>query len=154
MGNKTHKSTKRVIDYETAREFADGLGIPYLETNKHSLDNVEEALIVMTKEILKRLNTVNNATTETSTPSIVSTKKKGEKELEIEKEKIRREFRAAEIEKLLRALGMNFSHIPDSIRSNDFQTFTFLNQLLKGKQNIRKQTIMIVGEGTLKEIIN
>eukprot|EP01094_Clydonella_sp_ATCC50884_P009771 TRINITY_DN192_c0_g1_i3.p2 TRINITY_DN192_c0_g1~~TRINITY_DN192_c0_g1_i3.p2 ORF type:complete len:218 (+),score=103.05 TRINITY_DN192_c0_g1_i3:45-656(+) len=55
VGNKSDLSTKKVVDYNTAKEFADGLGIPLLETSAKNATNVEEAFVTMTKEIKGRM---------------------------------------------------------------------------------------------------
>merc|ERR1712169_73431 len=47
VGNKCDLTTKRVVDYNTAKEFADGLGIPFLETSAKNSTNVEDAFITM-----------------------------------------------------------------------------------------------------------
>ena len=147
VGNNCHEVARKVVSFNEAKEFADGMGISYFEASAKNSTNVEEMFMQLAQDIYKRVTSQQQNTS--STTSISSSKKqKSTKELEKEKEKKQIEMRAAEIEKLLKSLGMNFSQIPDSLLSNDFQIFTFLNQLLKGKQNIRKQTIMIVGEGT------
>lgn len=55
VGNKCDLTTKKVVDYNTAKEFADGLGIPLLETSAKNATNVEEAFVTMTKEIKSRM---------------------------------------------------------------------------------------------------
>jgi Ras-related protein Rab-1A len=57
VGNKCDLTTKKVVDYNTAKEFADGLGIPFLETSAKNATNVEEAFITMTREIKGRMAT-------------------------------------------------------------------------------------------------
>jgi len=54
VGNKCDLTTKKVVDSNTAKEFADGLGIPCLETSAKSATNVEEAFRTMASEIKKR----------------------------------------------------------------------------------------------------
>jgi len=63
VGNKCDLTTKKVVDANTAKEFADGLGIPCLETSAKSATNVEQAFITMAAEIKKRTspNAANNA---------------------------------------------------------------------------------------------
>ena len=46
---------KKVNDYNTAKEYADGLGIPFLETSAKNATNVEQAFMTMSQEIKKRL---------------------------------------------------------------------------------------------------
>jgi len=54
VGNKCDLTTKKVVDTNTAKEFADGLGIPCLETSAKSATNVEQAFTTMAAEIKKR----------------------------------------------------------------------------------------------------
>uniref|UniRef100_A0A4W5KKT6 RAB1A, member RAS oncogene family b n=1 Tax=Hucho hucho TaxID=62062 RepID=A0A4W5KKT6_9TELE len=58
LGNKCDLTTKKVVDYTTAKEFADSLGIPFLETSAKSTTNVEQAFMTMAAEIKKRLGHV------------------------------------------------------------------------------------------------
>ncbi|XP_029943346.1 ras-related protein ORAB-1 isoform X1 [Salarias fasciatus] len=55
VGNKSDLTTKKVVDYTTAKEFADNLGIPFLETSAKSATNVEQAFMTMAAEIKKRM---------------------------------------------------------------------------------------------------
>ncbi|KAI2668084.1 Ras-related protein Rab-1A [Labeo rohita] len=55
VGNKCDLTTKKVVDYTTAKEFADSLGIPFLETSAKSSTNVEQAFMTMAAEIKKRM---------------------------------------------------------------------------------------------------
>jgi Ras-related protein Rab-1A len=50
LGNKCNLTTKKLVVYTTAKEFADSLGIPYLETSTKST-NIEYSLMAMTAEI-------------------------------------------------------------------------------------------------------
>ena len=55
-----HKLTQvlfilKVVDYNTAKEFADQLGIPFLETSAKNSTNVEQAFITMAAEIKARM---------------------------------------------------------------------------------------------------
>ena len=51
VGNKCDLTTKKVVDYNTAKEFADGLGITMLETSAKNATNVEESFMAMAKDI-------------------------------------------------------------------------------------------------------
>jgi len=55
VGNKCDLTTKKVVDYNTAKEFADSLGIPFMETSAKNSTNVEQAFITMAEEIKKRV---------------------------------------------------------------------------------------------------
>ena len=55
VGNKCDLSTKKLVDYNTAKEFADGLGIPFLETSAKNATNVEQAFMTMAREIKNRM---------------------------------------------------------------------------------------------------
>uniref|UniRef100_A0A671RKJ8 Ras-related protein Rab-1A-like n=1 Tax=Sinocyclocheilus anshuiensis TaxID=1608454 RepID=A0A671RKJ8_9TELE len=55
VGNKCDLTTKKVVDYTTAKEFADSLGIPFLETSAKNATNVEQAFMTMAEEIKKRM---------------------------------------------------------------------------------------------------
>ena len=54
VGNKCDLVSKKVVDYNTAKEFADSLGIPFLETSAKESKNVEQAFLTMAAEIKKR----------------------------------------------------------------------------------------------------
>ena len=55
VGNKSDLTSKKVVDYETAKAFADELGIPFLETSAKSAANVEQSFMTMAAEIKKRM---------------------------------------------------------------------------------------------------
>ncbi|KAL1479683.1 hypothetical protein MTO96_051655 [Rhipicephalus appendiculatus] len=55
VGNKCDLTTKKVVDYTTAKEFADQLGIPFLETSAKNATNVEQAFMTMAAEIKNRM---------------------------------------------------------------------------------------------------
>mmetsp|Transcript_25919 Transcript_25919/g.58492 ORF Transcript_25919/g.58492 Transcript_25919/m.58492 type:complete len:202 (-) Transcript_25919:178-783(-) len=55
VGNKCDLTAKKVVDYNTAKEFADQLGIPFLETSAKDSTNVEQAFITMAAEIKARM---------------------------------------------------------------------------------------------------
>ena len=43
VGNKCDLTNKKVVDYTSAKEYADQLGIPFLETSAKNATNVEQA---------------------------------------------------------------------------------------------------------------
>ncbi|KAJ3445964.1 ras-related protein rabd2a-like [Anaeramoeba flamelloides] len=64
VGNKSDLVSKRVVEHETAKSLADQLGIPFIETSAKNSSNVEEAFILMAKEIKKRQMINNNNNTQ------------------------------------------------------------------------------------------
>lgn len=83
VGNKSDMSDKKVVEYTMAKvgslstqklrlhfstrqqEFADSLGIPFLETSAKNASNVEQAFLTMARQIKERMGTttVNNKPT-------------------------------------------------------------------------------------------
>eukprot|EP00127_Corallochytrium_limacisporum_P006672 Clim_evm51s232 gene=Clim_evmTU51s232 len=57
VGNKCDLLDKKVVDYTTAKEFADKLKIPFLETSAKNATNVEQAFLTMAGEIKERMGT-------------------------------------------------------------------------------------------------
>jgi len=55
VGNKSDLTSKKVVNYQTAKEFADSLGIPFLETSAKIATNVEQAFMTMASEIKARV---------------------------------------------------------------------------------------------------
>jgi Ras-related protein Rab-1A len=55
VGNKSDLTTKKVVDYATAKDFADERGIPFLETSAKNASNVEQAFLTMAAEIKARM---------------------------------------------------------------------------------------------------
>merc|ERR1711920_1222057 len=54
VGNKSDLPTKKV-DYQTAKAFADEIGIPFLETSAKNATNVEQAFMTIAGEIKNRM---------------------------------------------------------------------------------------------------
>ncbi|XP_020108537.1 ras-related protein RABD2c-like [Ananas comosus] len=51
VGNKCDLTTNKVVSYETAKAFADEIGIPFMETSAKNATNVEQAFMAMTAAI-------------------------------------------------------------------------------------------------------
>jgi len=62
VGNKCDLVNKRAVDYETAKDFADKLDIPFLETSAKNATNVEKAFLTMAAEIKNTVATKAPAT--------------------------------------------------------------------------------------------
>jgi len=57
VGNKSDLEPKRVVSTEAAKEFADSLGIAFLETSAKNSTNVEKAFLTMASQIKARMKT-------------------------------------------------------------------------------------------------
>jgi len=71
VGNKSDLTSKKVVEYSVAKEFADQLNIPFLETSAKNATNVEQAFLTMAKQIKDRMGSptgVGNAKSTTITP--------------------------------------------------------------------------------------
>eukprot|EP01106_Pelomyxa_sp_JSP_P013041 TRINITY_DN3762_c0_g1_i1.p1 TRINITY_DN3762_c0_g1~~TRINITY_DN3762_c0_g1_i1.p1 ORF type:complete len:212 (+),score=65.86 TRINITY_DN3762_c0_g1_i1:1020-1655(+) len=55
VGNKSDLAGKRAVEYSTAKEYADSIGISFLETSAKNSTNVENAFIKMATEIKNRM---------------------------------------------------------------------------------------------------
>jgi Ras-related protein Rab-1A len=62
VGNKSDLTSKKVVEYSVAKEFADTISIPFLETSAKNATNVEQAFLTMAKQIKDRMGS-------TSTPA-------------------------------------------------------------------------------------
>jgi len=69
VGNKCDLQAKKVVDTTTATEYANQLGIPFLETSAKNATNVEQAFMTMAAEIKNRVGPPSGAVTGT-TPSV------------------------------------------------------------------------------------
>jgi len=62
VGNKSDLTGKRVVSTEQGKEFADSLGIEFLETSAKTSSNVEQAFLTMASQIKARMKTQPTAT--------------------------------------------------------------------------------------------
>lgn len=62
VGNKSDLVGKRVVSYEQAMDFADSLGIEFIETSAKNATNVEKAFLMMASQIKNRYKPVTAAT--------------------------------------------------------------------------------------------
>ncbi|GBE82815.1 GTP-binding protein [Sparassis crispa] len=56
LGNKSDLVERKIVQYSVAKDFADELKIPFLETSAKTSANVEEAFLTMSKEIKDSLD--------------------------------------------------------------------------------------------------
>jgi Ras-related protein Rab-1A len=54
VGNKSDRTADKVVTEEQAKEFADELGIAFLETSAKSAKNVEEAFLTVAGELIRQ----------------------------------------------------------------------------------------------------
>ncbi|KAH9607470.1 hypothetical protein KSS87_019367 [Heliosperma pusillum] len=55
VGNKCDLAANRAVPFETAKAFADEIGIPFMETSAKDATNVEQAFMAMTGSIKNRM---------------------------------------------------------------------------------------------------
>ncbi|KAG6889711.1 hypothetical protein C0992_004340 [Termitomyces sp. T32_za158] len=60
VGNKSDLTGKKVVEYSVAKEFADQLSIPFLETSAKNATNVEQAFLTMAKQIKDRMGSTTS----------------------------------------------------------------------------------------------
>jgi len=61
VGNKSDLTSKRVVSTEQGKEFAESLGIEFLETSAKTATNVEQAFLTMASQIKSRMKTQPSA---------------------------------------------------------------------------------------------
>ncbi|MCO5553727.1 hypothetical protein L7F22_007253 [Adiantum nelumboides] len=69
VGNKSDLTAKKVVDTQTAKAFADEIGIPFLETSAKNASNVEDAFMTMAAEIKNRM--ASQPALNTNKPNVV-----------------------------------------------------------------------------------
>lgn len=57
VGNKSDLTSKRAVSFDQAKEFADSLGIEFIETSAKNATNVEKAFLMMASQIKSRFKT-------------------------------------------------------------------------------------------------
>lgn len=62
VGNKVDLVEKRAVDKDAAKQFADSLEIPFLETSAKNSTNVEQAFLCMSAQIKSRVAAANPIT--------------------------------------------------------------------------------------------
>lgn len=55
VGNKSDLTAKKVVEYNTAKEFADSMGIQFIEASAKDSTNVEQAFLAMAGQIKERM---------------------------------------------------------------------------------------------------
>jgi len=70
VGNKCDLSAKKVVEYAVAKDFAENLGIQFLETSAKNAVNVEQAFLTMAAEIKSRMGPVTNSGGDQRNPTI------------------------------------------------------------------------------------
>ncbi|CAN3365060.1 GTP-binding protein Ypt1p [Diutina catenulata] len=69
VGNKADLTDKKIVEYTAAKEFADALDIPFLETSALSSTNVEQAFFTMARQIKAQMSK-NTQTGSAAKPSV------------------------------------------------------------------------------------
>jgi len=54
VGNKSDLIEKKMVDTNTAKDYAESMGVPFLETSAKNATNVEQAFMTMASEIKKQ----------------------------------------------------------------------------------------------------
>jgi GTPase SAR1 family protein len=61
VGNKCDLEEKRQVSYEQGKEFADTYGMKFIETSAKTNQNVHEAYVTMTREIISQMQSKEKA---------------------------------------------------------------------------------------------
>ncbi|MED6184912.1 Ras- protein RABD2a [Stylosanthes scabra] len=70
VGNKSDLTANRVVSYETAKAFADEIGIPFMETSAKDSTNVEQAFMAMSAAIKNRMASQPAASSNARPPTV------------------------------------------------------------------------------------
>jgi Ras-related protein Rab-1A len=57
VGNKSDLASKRAVTFEQGKDFAESIGIEFLETSAKNATNVEKAFMAMSSQIKSRMKT-------------------------------------------------------------------------------------------------
>jgi len=79
LGNKADLAEKRTVQTSEGKDFADSLGVQFLETSAKTSNNVEEAFTTMTRQIKNRLDSANTVATSASKSSNIKVSTNKEK---------------------------------------------------------------------------
>jgi len=72
VGNKSDITSRRVVETGTGKQFADKMGIPFLETSAKNSTNVTEAFISMATDIKRRMDESAAPTSINNKPKTIS----------------------------------------------------------------------------------
>lgn len=61
VGNKSDLTAKKVVEYNTAKEFADSMGIQFIEASAKDSTNVEQAFLAMARQIKEKMPSSGSA---------------------------------------------------------------------------------------------
>jgi len=59
VGNKCDQTSRRQVDYETGKQFAERVGIPFIETSAKTATNVDRAFTAMAADIKATVSQMN-----------------------------------------------------------------------------------------------
>jgi len=71
VGNKTDLVDEKVVETQVAKEFADSMDIPFIETSAKNATNVEQCFQTMASDIKNRLSETNEPTKPEATVKVV-----------------------------------------------------------------------------------
>ena len=66
VGNKCDRTSDKVVDYTAAKEYADQLGIPFLEASAKNATNVEKIFVTMAVKVKYKFVTTGQVKLETT----------------------------------------------------------------------------------------
>lgn len=69
VGNKSDLESQRAVTYDEGKQYADSLGIKFLETSAQSASKVDESFFTLAEEIKQRVSKTDDATNNTNKPT-------------------------------------------------------------------------------------